>query len=65
MGNFIDLKEVEKIAKEAIEERIDDWYDLDSCDEPVIESSDIDQIGDVPIYILEGYIDVEFKSGFS
>lgn len=58
MGGFIDLEEAEEKAKRAVEERIEDWYDLASYNEPVIESSDINQIGDTPIYILEGYIDV-------
>lgn len=64
MGRLIDLKDAEKKAKRAIGNRIEDWYDLRSYEEPVIESSDIDQIGDTPIYILEGYIDVDFKTGW-
>lgn len=64
MGQFIDLKDAEKKARRAIEDRIEDWYDLRSYEEPIIETSDIDQIGDTPIFILEGYIDVDFKSGW-
>lgn len=63
MAELIELEEAERIAKEAIEDRIDDWYDLDSWEEPVINSSDIAQLGDKTIYVLEGYLDVEFKTG--
>jgi len=63
LGQLIDLKEAEEKAKEAVEDRVDDWYDLDSWEEPVIDSSDIIQLGDKTIYVLEGYIDVEFKTG--
>lgn len=62
MGRLIDLKEAEEKAKEAIDDRIEDWYDLSSYEEPVIESSDITQLGDLTIYVLEGHVDIEFKT---
>lgn len=64
MERITDIEKAETITRREIVNRIEDWYDLTSYEKPVIESSDISQIGDTSIHILKGYVDVEFKSGW-
>jgi hypothetical protein len=60
----MELKELEEIASKLVMDKLRDWYDIVSFGEPVIESSDSDNKGDIQFYILKGYIEVEFKGGW-
>ena len=64
MGRITDIEKAETITRREIVNRIEDWYDLTSYEKPIIESSDVSQIGDTSIYVLKGHVDAEFKSGW-
>lgn len=64
MGELIDLAEAEEMARQMIIDKIEDWYDLTSSAKPVFESSETHKSEDPPIYVLKGYIDVEFRTGW-
>jgi hypothetical protein len=58
------LKEAKDLASKLVVNKLRDWYDIVSFSEPVIESSDSDKQGDIQVYILQGYVEVEFKGGW-
>jgi hypothetical protein len=64
MEELVDLMEAEEMARQMIVDKIEDWYDLTSSGKPVFESSETCQSGDLPVYVLKGYVDVEFKTGW-
>jgi hypothetical protein len=64
MVGIANSTEAEEIARRMITERIEDWYDLTSSGKPVFESSETQRPADALIYVLEGYVDVEFKTGW-
>lgn len=52
-------------AIEAVENRIADWHDdLSSSQDPVIDSSDVTQLGNTTVYVLKGHVDVVINAGF-
>ena len=64
MGKLIKSNEVAERVRKVVEARIGDWYDIASLDQAVIESSKVDCLENRSIYILKGYVDVEFKTGW-
>jgi hypothetical protein len=60
----MDLKEAKDKACQLVVDNLRVWYDIISFGEPVIESSDLVKTGDIQVYILQGYVDVEFKTGW-
>jgi hypothetical protein len=60
----MELKEAKDLASKLVVDKLRDWYDIVSFGEPIIESSDSDKKGDIQVYILQGYIEVEFKGGW-
>jgi hypothetical protein len=57
----MELKEAKDLASKLVVDKLRDWYDIVLFGEPLIESSDSDKQGDIQVYILQGYIEVEFK----
>jgi hypothetical protein len=60
----MELKEAKDKACQLVVDNLRWWYDIVSFGEPVIESSDSGKTGDIQVYILQGYVDVEFKAGW-
>ncbi len=64
MVGIANSKEAEEIAWQMISEKIGDWYDLTSLGKPVFESSETHPSADTVMYVLNGYVDVEFRTGW-
>jgi len=60
----MELKEAKDKACQLVVDKLREWYDIVSFGEPVIESSDSGKNGDIQVYILQGYVEVEFKAGW-
>ena len=60
----MELKEAKDIVSKLVVDKLRDWYDIVSFGEPLIESSDSGKDGDIQVYILQGYVEVEFKGGW-
>ena len=60
----MELNEAKAKACKLVVDNLRAWYDIVSFGEPVIESSDSGKTGDVHVYNLQGYVEVEFKSGW-
>ena len=63
-GTKMELKEAKDKACKLVVDNLREWYDIISFGEPIIESSDSGKTGDIQVYSLQGYVDVEFKTGW-
>lgn len=64
MAVIANSAEAEEIARRMINDNIENWYDLAASGKPVFESSETQQAAGTLIYVLKGYVDVEFKTGW-
>ena len=60
----MELKEAKVRAQRIVVKKLRDWHEITSSSEPVIESSRVSDIGGSHVYILHGYVEVEFVSGW-
>jgi hypothetical protein len=60
----MELEEAKDKACQLIADNLREWYDIVTFREPVIESSGSGKVGDIQVYILQGYVEVEFKAGW-
>jgi hypothetical protein len=60
----MELKEAKEKVCQLVVDKLREWYDIVSFGEPVIKSSDSVKNGDIQVYILQGYVEVEFKAGW-
>jgi hypothetical protein len=64
MVHKMELKEAKDKAYKLVVENLREWYDIIAFGEPIIKSSDSGKTGDIQMYILHGYVEVEFKAGW-